>query len=401
MTPKKKIAEAIAEALDIPPSYYQKAHDRYRDLGEWFGRPGSSTGDYNPRIYGQGSFRLGTVIRPLAKGESYDLDIGCRLEAGISKPTHTQKQLKQLVGKELEAYRQARRIENPLDEKNRCWRLEYADELPFHMDVVPSIPEESTKQASLVTAMESYGIDRSLAQDVARHSGNITDNRLPNYSIVDADWRISNSEGYARWFEARMAIAKAQMEKVAVMASRAKVDKLPLWQWKSPLQKAIQVLKRHRDTMFKSNPDSKPISIILTTLAAEAYQGEEDVGSALETILARMDSFIRPSVPRIANPVNPNEDFADKWYDRKYAVLDLEGNFHRWLTQARSDLRQLDKLTNRDVIDKFVSDKFGTRVPSEDMDAIVRLIPATSGAYSGVQIITERPARPWSSAAPR
>src|SRR5690606_37293332 len=100
MTPKKKIADGIAEALDIPPSYYQKAHDRYKDLGEWFGRPDSSTGHYNPRIYGQGSFRLGTVIRPLAKGESYDLDIGCRLEAGISKHTHTQKQLKLLVGKE-------------------------------------------------------------------------------------------------------------------------------------------------------------------------------------------------------------------------------------------------------------------------------------------------------------
>jgi hypothetical protein len=396
MTTKKKIAEAIAEALDIPQSYYQKAHDRYRDLGGWFGRPGSSTEHHNPRIYGQGSFRLGTVIRPLTRDESYDLDIGCRLEAGISKHTHSQKQLKHLVGKELEAYRQARRIESPLDEKNRCWRLEYADDLPFHMDVVPSIPEELTKKASLVTAMESHGIGRSLAQDVARHSGNITDNRLPNYNVIDDDWRISNSEGYALWFEARMAIAKAQMEKVAAMASRAKVDKLPLWEWKSPLQKAIQILKRHRDTMFKSSPDLKPISIILTTLAAEAYQGEEDVGSALETILGRMDRFIRTSTPRIPNPVNPNEDFADKWYDREYADLDLEENFHRWLTQARSDFRHLDKLTNRDEIDRFVFGKFGTRIPAEDLDAIARLIPAAAGAYSGVQIITERPARPWS-----
>jgi hypothetical protein len=264
------------------------------------------------------------------------------------------------------------------------------------MDVVPSIPEEMTKQASLATAMESHGISRNLAEGVAKHSGNITDNRLPNYSSIDPDWRISNSEGYALWFESRMAIAKAQMEKVAAMASRAQVDKLPLWRWKSPLQKAIQVLKRHRDTMFRQSPDSKPISIILTTLAAEAYQGEDDVSAALETILARMDTFIRASIPRIANPVNPNEDFADKWYDPKSAALDLEGNFHRWLTQARSDLRQLEKLTDRETIDRFVSGKFGVRIPSAELDGIVRLIPAGAGTYSGVQIITERPARPWS-----
>lgn len=400
MNAKKKITEAIVAYLDLPPSYYQKAHDRYQDLGEWFGRPGSATEHHKPRIYGQGSFRLGTVIRPLTKEESYDLDIGCRLEAGISKDTHSQKQLKQLVRKELEAYRQARQIQNPLDEKNRCWRLEYADELPFHMDVVPSIPEEMTKRASLVTAMESHGIGRNLAQNVAQHSGNITDNRLPNYSIIDFDWRISNSEGYALWFEARMEIAKALLEKMAVMASRAKVDKLPLWEWKSPLQQAIQILKRHRDTMFKSNPDSKPISIILTTLAAEAYQGEEDVSSALDTILSRMDRFIRTSTPRITNPVNPNEDFADKWYDREYAALDLEGNFKRWLTQAKSDIMQLDRLTTRDGLDKFVSDKFGIHIPNDELEAIIRLIPAGVAAYSGVQIITERPARPWSNTSP-
>lgn len=398
MKAQTKIAEAIAEALDIPPSYYQKAHDRYQDLGEWFGRPGSSTEHNRPRIYGQGSFRLGTVIRPLTAGESYDLDVGCRLEAGVSKDSHSQKQLKQLVGKELEAYRLARRIESPLDEKHRCWRLDYADEMPFHMDVVPSIPDGMTKRASLVSAMESHGIDRLLAESVARHSGNITDNRHPNYSSIDPAWRISNSEGYALWFEARMAIAKAQMEKVTLLANRAKVDKLPLWQWKSPLQQAIQILKRHRDTMFKSSPESKPISIILTTLAAEAYQGEEDVSSAMVTILGEMDKFIRASVPRVPNPVNPSEDFADKWYDKKYSALYLEANFRRWLMQARVDFGQFDKLAGRDAIDKFVSEKFGIRIPADKLDSIVPLLPIDVGEVPDVQIITERPARPWYNA---
>jgi len=397
MNAKQKITEALASALDIPPSYYEKAHNRYIDLGKWFGRPDSLTARHSPRIYGQGSFRLGTVIRPLTAKESYDLDVGCRLEAGISKHTHSQKQLKQLVGIELEKYRSARQIENQLDEKHRCWRLEYADDLPFHMDVVPSIPEEVTKRASLVTAMESHGLGRTLAESVAHHSGNITDNRHLEYDSISYDWRISNAEGYSLWFESRMATSRGQMEKVAAMESRAHVEKLPLWQWKSPLQQAIQILKRHRDTMFSKNSDSKPISIVLTTLAAMAYRGEEDLGAALDSILSGMDDYIRSSRPRIPNPVNPNEDFADKWYDPKYVALDLEGNFRRWLTQARADLKHLDKVTTRAMLEKLLNEKFKVWLTASEMDELAKLLPSPASAYSGVQIITDRPAKPWAS----
>jgi hypothetical protein len=44
-----------------------------------------------------------------------------------------------------------------------------------------------------------------------------------------------------------------------LMAKAAKVDDLPARKWKSPLQEAIQILKRHRDMMFQDAPDSAPI----------------------------------------------------------------------------------------------------------------------------------------------
>ena len=37
----------------------------------------------------------------------------------------------------------------------------------------------------------------------------------------------------------------------------------------------MQILKRHRDGAFADRPDVKPASIILTTLAAHAYNQEE------------------------------------------------------------------------------------------------------------------------------
>lgn len=115
----RAIIEEIIASVDIPESAYKKAEARYKDLGEWFGRPEAKCAEFDPHIYPQGSFRLGTVVR----SDEYDLDFGCRLRQGISKSTHSQKQLKALVGADMEEYRKARRIESALKEKPRCWRL--------------------------------------------------------------------------------------------------------------------------------------------------------------------------------------------------------------------------------------------------------------------------------------
>ncbi|MEO0435225.1 MAG: nucleotidyltransferase, partial [Cyanobacteria bacterium J06656_5] len=280
-----QIMEAIAGSLEIPPSAYEKAESRYNNLGEWLEDKKSASSEYSPHIYSQGSFRLGTVIRPVDSSESYDLDLGCRLQSGVSKQTHTQEQLKKLIGVDLEAYRRANGIQHELEEKHRCWRLDYLDELNFHIDVVPSIPEDETQIASLQGAMTSQGFVDTLANTVASHAGSITDNRHPSYRSISGDWRISNSEGYALWFESRLKQAEQLLKRRALEASVATVEDLPAWRWKTPLQQSIQILKRHRDIMYKDDPDGKPISIILTTLAASAYQGEDILEDALERIL--------------------------------------------------------------------------------------------------------------------
>jgi hypothetical protein len=54
----------------------------------------------------------------------------------------------------------------------------------------------------------------------------------------------------------------------------------------------------------------------------------------LRYIVTRMHEFVRPEYPRIPNPADPAEDYADKW--RK--DLSLEDNFWKWLSQVKSDL---------------------------------------------------------------
>ena len=134
------------------------------------------------------------------------------------------------------------------------------------------------------------------------------------------------------------------------MSFKASIDSLPYYQWKTPLQQAIQLLKRHRDTMFKDNEDSKPISVIITTLAAKAYSGESDLASSLTNILSRMGDHINGAVPLVPNPVNPAEDFADKWYDADSAKYKLKENFDKWLYQARADFKALCSKDNSQVV---------------------------------------------------
>lgn len=364
---QKIMIEGIADSLDIPDSAYEKAEKRYKDLGDWFDRREGRCFSFSPHIYPQGSFRLGTVVRPLNEKHEYDLDVGCRLRQGISKTTHTQKQLKTLVGIDLEDYRKARKIQNPLDERNRCWRLEYVDEMNFHMDVVPSIPEETRRLESLQEAMIKSGKDKFLAQAVAKFAGSITDKRLRNYELITTDWLISNSEGYAKWFESRMSLAKALLEKRVFEAKVAQVDDLPARKWKSPLQRCIQILKCHRNIMFEKDPDGKPISIIITTLAAGAYQGEDNVESAMQTILSRMEGLVYKQSPRVPNPVNPVEDFADKWSTTEGLQLELEKNFWLWLNQAKADFDALGSSGDVQDLAEQATKKFGARLNAGDL----------------------------------
>lgn len=356
---KETIAALLVESLDIPDSAYEAAANRYHDLGNWLSdRSKAKSAQYKPHVFAQGSFRLGTVTKPW-KREDYDLDLACELQEGITKAIWTQEALKELVGIDLEAYRVERGIKEGLDERHRCWRLNYEERLKFHMDMVPSIPQAEDTQRILQSRMINKGSSEMLAQSVAKLAVAITDNRHSCYRSISEDWNISNPEGYAKWFESRMQLAQQLLESRALQARVAKVDDLPLYRWKSPLQQAIQVLKRHRDVMFESSPDRKPISIIITTLAATAYRGESDIQLALGQILADMGNLVNRSKPRVSNPVNPDEDFADKWGTQVGRELRLEENFLVWLEQARSDFHIITSSVDKISLLEQVNKKFG------------------------------------------
>lgn len=349
------VADEIADSLDVPNSAYEAAEQRYTDIGNWLHDPSKAkAARFSPHVYPQGSFRLGTVVRPW-KHEDFDLDLACKLDEGLTKTNCSQENLKHLIGDDLNNYRMEREIQERPEEKQRCWRLNYQDHLKFHMDVVPGIPESENMRFTLSERMIKAGTAEILAHDVAELAMSITDNRHPSYVAITSDWNISNPEGYAKWFESRMRMARQLLESRAIMERVAKIDVLPLYRWKTPLQKCIQILKRHRDMMFENDPNGKPISVIITTLAAQSYQGETDLETAMDGILATMGSLVNPSAPRVPNPVNPKEDFADRWVHDP----NLERNFFRWLKKAQADYGSLGQSNDFVLLSEDTMLKFG------------------------------------------
>ena len=185
---KKLILESIIEKIELPDYAYETATKRYEDLGKWFSRDESSLKNLSPHIFPQGSFRLGTAIRPIDESESYDLDLGCELENGVTMDNCTQKELKtSYIKQELETYRKARGIKNDLEEKHRCWRLEYLDELNFHMDIVPCIPSDIKMNRTVFEAIMRNGEEEKFEKYRNLSEGHFGKNR-----VVPSFYRTAN-----------------------------------------------------------------------------------------------------------------------------------------------------------------------------------------------------------------
>lgn len=293
------LLEGVAEELDIPPALYEEAVLNYEDVGDWLGATGSPLHKYNPEIYPQGSFRLGTVVRPTRKNGEFDIDLVCRIVK--SKEQTTQEELKNLVGDRLKEREDLRKR---LGESRRCWCLSY--ETRFHMDVLPCLPNPP---------------------------------RLPNgLLLTDMNlrlWQKSNPIDYSTWFYERMRVAFEWKRQFLAESMSASVEDVPEWTVRTPLQRVVQVLKRHRDLTFASADEHMPTSIIITTLAARAYRNELDIQQALESILSSMDRYIEKEngLWTIRNPVEPDENFADKWNEK----AERREAFVQWLERARCD----------------------------------------------------------------
>lgn len=377
--------ERLAAEIEIPPSRYEEARNRYESVGAWLNRDESTLKDFSPDVYVQGSFRLGTPIRPVNELEHYDIDLVCELTIG--KHQKTQKQLKEMLGHEMRLYAKAHGMKE-VDEGRRCWTLEYADGAQFHLDALPAIPDAEGQRLVLAA--------RSLKSEWAGTAIAITDNTHPTYDRIDHEWPHSNPRGFTEWFRGRMKVSFSARRNAMALEAKASVEGVPSYRVKTPLQQCVQLLKRHRDLMFLKDADNKPISVIISTLAALSYNNEASVAVAMNAILKGMDSHIKYDAHGhaiIANPTDPTENFADKWpeYPQRRKA------FFRWLEKARQDFENLVRQSNPDRLVEAASVSVGERyaraaaVSVKRSTSLATLLPRLATAFQAAH----RQNAPW------
>jgi|ERR1051326_189598 hypothetical protein len=347
------ILEEFGKALDITEAQHDAVVKSYRFVGEWLADEASQLARYKPDILPQGSFLFGTMTKPESEADDLDIDLVCRLEG--KQPDWTQFNLKAIVGNRLKSNGILEKLV-VIPDGRRCWTLKHAESAQFHMDILPAIVSSGYKiilEKSLTTTASS---------DFSQLAIRITDKNRTDYrtSTSPEAWLVSNPFGYGIWFEQRATIAFQKSMKMSEA-----VHPVPAYHRdKLPLQRVVQILKRHRDMMFNGDCD-KPVSMIITTLAAKAYEKETNIAEALGNVIRRMPSQIedryspehRRVIKWVANPVHPDENFADKWVENPQK----ENNFYRWMQQVSIDVTNALQQTGLNKIRESLEKPFGEK----------------------------------------
>ena len=213
-----RIYENIIEEISISKTMLNKAVESYEAVGNWLGE---CEPNLDVRIMPQGSMNLGTVVKPISDKDDYDIDLVCLLKNGCELNA---KQIKEIVGSRLKEHKTYKNMLEP--EGKRCWTLQYEE---FHMDVLPCVPKDT------------YYIEPGKTEIRLTH-------KIDDVKYED---RYSNPAEYKLWFEERMQTILLKSKRLCAMENKVEIDDVPTYSVKTPLQKAIQLLKRHRDIALK------------------------------------------------------------------------------------------------------------------------------------------------------
>ena len=266
----------IAESLQLDETRIKKMESSYKAVSDWIDDDDGFFKDAEFEIYPHGSVLIGTTVKPDGRVE-FDLDfvIHLRMNRDDYDPAVLYDELKRRL-MENDTYKRM------LESKNRVLRLNYAGD--FHMDIMPGCQESD------------FNVNVILIRD-KKLVGTI----------------LSNPRGYGDWFNNKAdSVKNFLLEKAYAMEDLPDQEPFHL---KKPLKRAVQLIKRYRNLYFSSDPENATSSVILTTIAGNAYDGEDTIFDTIDNIINRLSDRVKYGVGefKVFNPVLPEEEFTQKW----------------------------------------------------------------------------------------
>lgn len=313
------ILEYAIASLELTERQRGEVELTYRECGAHLAKA-LGLNDELGDIFPQGSMRLGTVIRPLRDiTDVFDLDVVFRLVRRCTG--HRPDLLREAIGQHLRT-----KYYGAVQPLPKGWRLDFSRERDFLLDVIPAM--DSERGGNVIA---------------------ITD---------DTRWRDSNPRDYAGWFEGHAAVLPRFEEEIRAfnerraLANSASIEPLPEHtDFKSPLQRVVQIAKRHRDYYFnKKTKQSEMLtpSIVITTLLTKAYarcvatrvfqSGFDLLLACVEDMPQHIEARVEANrvVYRVENPSLTTENLVEKWSDRRNVIA-----FYAWQKELVDLLHQL------------------------------------------------------------
>lgn len=332
----ENLLQIICQNLQIAQPQYTLAKEKYEEIQRKLQRVGSPFSTYNLEIFPQGSFAIQTTVKPLSR-EEYDVDLVCLLKDGATASINPMNLLTELKSFLVKLYGTSN-----VELKKRCVCVNFSRQ--FHLDILPAIPDPLCAGDNLL---------------------------IPDREIKA--WTSSNPRGYRKWF------LKQCERRVLTSSKNESLPRRPSVYTQSPLQNTVQLFKRWRDIAFKGmNENWQPRSIVLTTLLANAYQGENTIlttfSSALNDIKQKIDSHTSPLA--VLNPLDSNECFSEKWYE------DQEGYFHfrSQLAALVQDFTSLQNATSLTDKKEILSRLFGESIVNKALTTVAKGIASPETA---------------------
>ena len=207
----------------------------------------------------QGSYALGTLIKPVDDNDEYDADIQIVMNPN---PKWEAKDYVLEINRTLSGNKT---YVDKLKMKTRCVTVDYAGD--FHLDVVPRVTIKG----------KHYVCNR-----------------------MDNELEETDGNGYREWFNEKNRITGGKLKRVVRLLKHLRDHK------NSFTAKSILLTTLAGNAIKASDEGTEAVSTDADTLV---------------TVLSRMDDYLQqhPNMPKIKNPALPTEDFNRHWDQRKYA----------------------------------------------------------------------------------
>lgn len=362
----------IVQKISLTPAQYDLITDRYSNLQAILNVAEDEILK-DAHIFVQGSIGLKTTIKPApeAEGDMANVDA----DAIVLLPNAQNIDSKEVLDALTKRFEEGTRTSTPIKSLRRGIRIVYADENPgFHIDVTPARNARGNGQSA------GYG----------------------NLEVPDREtgWKCSTPRDYSLWLEN---LAKLEIQIIRKMADNkvlmdsATQDPLPLYEdyaEHNPLRATIKLLKRHRDqwALNSESPEYRPISAVITTLAAKAYEKvyKESQAQALRPIeaivkiIAYMPQFITQTEDGFAvlNPMDKGENFGEKWNRPNGEGESYQEAFFAWHSHALKSVQLgLYDLENQKNFEDRLIESFG--IPRTFIQEQIRNVPDKSWTLPG------------------